>query len=319
MNTQPHEAEWQSITSALTETFETRFSTMVLSNVSANAFKPVIQTVSVGKHRLIVPVGVQAGSPVVAVGTFDAKPKEVLDRLLALVVQGIQNGSRHEDQRFIEEQRLDVEAYAQQTTRNFEELNWLCSQLEFLTNCDASHPAKDGAEAILLPLCSLIQAGGILLVSADRTHELPGQQTPPAGRVVARIAPEPLGVDDDGCRGLINQLREIAISTPLVQNGMHRRREFSMAPEVHSCILVPVNKQRRLLGWLLAVNHSRKSPTPEDSAAGASYLSPDGGFGTSEANLAVSAAAMLVLHAACLELFGESEAGKPAGESNPKS
>ena len=305
MNTQPHEAEWQSITSALTEAFDTRFGVMVLSNVSGNAFKPIIQAVSVGKHRLIVPVGVQGGSPVVAVGTFDANPKEVLDKLLALVVRSIHRGSRQADGQLFEEQRLDIEAYAWQTNRNFEEINWLCSQLESLTNCDASGSATDGAEAVLLPLCPLIEAEGILLVSADREQELPGEQTPPAGQVVARVAPEPLEVDDDGCCQLINQLREIAISKPLVQNGMHRRREFSMAPGVHSCILVPVNKQNRLLGWLLAVNHSQGTAVSEALAGEEFLASPDDGFGTSEANLAASAAAMLALDPSCPELFGE--------------
>ena len=305
MSTQPHEAKWQSVTSALTEAFDTHFGVMVLSNVCGNTFKPIIQAVSVGKYRLIIPLGVEAGSPVVAVGTFDANPREVLDKLLALVVRSIHKGSRHADQRLTEEQRLDIEAYARQTSRNFEELNWLCSQLESLTNCDASNSAKDNAQAVLLPLCPLIGAEGILLVSADREQKLPGQQTPLAGQVVAKVGPEPLEVDDDGCCGLINQLREIAISKPLVQNGMHRRREFSMAPGVHSCILVPVNKQNRLLGWLLAVNHSPRSTASEASAGEEFLASPDDGFGTSEANLAASAAAMLALDPSCPELFGE--------------
>jgi len=291
MKPQPEERDWQGTISSLREAFGAPFRVTVLSNVTESCLKAVLQPISEGKSRLIIPIGEGAGEAVVAVGTLDTRHDQVQTGLLKLAGRLIRES--HE----AEELRLDLDECARQLSYDFEELHWLRGQLQHLKDCSAKSSAEDIREKVLLPLSTMIRAQGIVLVSADRAGTPPGQKVPRVGKEVLRAAPEKLAVDGAVCCQLVDHWRETARRQPLVENEVDRRREFSMVAGVHCCILAPVTRQETCLGWLLAVNRT-KGPTDAEGADE---------FGSVEAGLMESAAAILTLHPGCPELFESGE------------
>jgi len=291
--------DWRIVTSVLTDVLDAQFGVTVLPSVSAGQVRPVIENVSGEQYRLVIPIGEEAGKPVVAVGTLHAKPGEILEKLLGVAVQYIRQGRR------LEEQRLDLDAYAGQISRDFEELTWLRGLLQHLKDCDGAGSAEKLAETVLLPLCPLIGAEQIVLVSADPQATSPGQAVPPVGEAVVRVAPGGQVVDDQSCCKLVDRLREVAGGQSLVQTGMKRRREFSMVPDVDCCILVPVIRQESLLGWLLAASRTPRSADSSAAAGTAGSSLAENDFGSFEANLLDFAAVILAAHPRCAELFGQ--------------
>ena len=318
--------DWRMITSVLTDVLDAQFGVTVLPNHLAGQVRPVIENLSAEKYRLVIPIGEEAGKPMVAVGTLEAKPSEILEKLLGLAVRHVRQS------RQLDEQRLDLDAYVHQVSRDFEELSWLRGLIQHLKQPDevadsGGHGAAgsggrcaDSAEnlvhTILLPLSKLVGAQEIVLVSADPQGASPGQDVPPVGKAIARVGPGEQVVDDQSCCKLVDRLRDVAGTRPLVQTGMKRRREFSMVPGVDCCILVPAMRQESMLGWLLAVNRlpATSVPTadwqpdpapvcPRQTGNVVSNL-PDDEFGTFETNLLDFAAVVLAAHARCAELFG---------------
>lgn len=308
--------DWRMIASVLTDVLDAQFGVTVLPSSSGGRLKAVIENLSAGQYRLVIPIGQQDGKPVVAVGTLQADPGEILEKLLGVAVRCI-----HQDRR-LEEQRRDLDVYAEQISRDFEELNWLRGLLRHLKDRDGA-PSSEGGEssappngaaedlvkAVLLPLCPLIGAEEILLLSADRESGSPGEDVPRVGNVVLRVGPGKRIADDQSCCKLADRLREIAGTQPLVQTGMKRRREFSMVPEVGSCILVPMARQGSILGWLLAVNQAARTGDSETATDTAATQPSELDFGTGEANLLDFAAVVLAAHDHCLELVAEPAAG----------
>ena len=100
-------------------------------------------------------------------------------------------------------------------------------------------------------------------------------------------------------------MREVAGAQPLVQNDMKGRREFSMVPAVHSCILAPARRQDFFFGWLLAVNRIPAFDEPETATQQAiPHVSWDE-LGTAEASLMDAAAVVLATQARCAELLAQ--------------
>jgi hypothetical protein len=296
--------DWRIVTSVLTDVLDAQFGVTVLPSFSAGQVRPVIENVSAEQYRLVIPIGEEAGKPVVAVGTLSAKPGEILEKLLGVAVQYVRQGRR------LAEQRLDLDAYAGQISRDFEELTWLRGLLQHLKDNDAAGSAEKLAEAILLPLCPLIGVEQIVLISADPQGTSPGQEVPPVGEAVVRVGPAAQIVNDRSCCKLVDRLREVAGAQSLVQTGMKRRREFSLLPDVDCCILVPVIRQESLLGWLLAVNRTPRAADANTTTGGTGANPPEDEFGTLEANLLDFAAVILAAHPRCAELFGRRAAAE---------
>jgi hypothetical protein len=310
--------DWRMITSVLTDVLDAQFGVTVLRNFSGCHVKPVIENLSAEQYRLVIPIGEEAGKPVVAVGTLDAGPGEILEKLLGLTLRYVQQGRR------LEEQRLDLDAYAEQISRDFEELTWLRSLLQHLKDGDGTGSAENGsaengsaeniaeniAETILLRLCPLIRAEQIILISADPQSTSPDHEVPPVGKVVARAGPGKQIVDDQGCCRMVDRLREVAGGQPFVQTGMKRRREFSMVPGADSCLLVPAIRRGFLVGWLLAVNRVPRTVAPETTPGNTAAELAEDEFGTFEANLLDCAGVILASHAGCAELFGQGAAAE---------
>jgi hypothetical protein len=284
------ENHWERTVARLTAAFGTQFSVTVLSGVSGRALRPVIQDLTINRHRVVIPIGEKANHPAVAVATLDGHVSELLERFLGIAVRYV-----HENLE-LGEQRLELEACSEQISHDFEELNWLHRQLRVLGNCGTTGSAMDFAEGVLVSLCSTAGAEAAVLVSAERKNTRAGQELPLVGNTVLRVGPGKHVVDDDGCRQLVDRLRVIADKKPLVLNDIKRRREFSMAPGVHSCIVAPVIRARIVHGWVLAVNHISAKAGSDSAADRAEIPVPEDEFGTSEAQLVESAGVLLGLH-----------------------
>ena len=293
----PQNSDWNRAAERLSKAFGAAFNVTVIPDLSGRTLRPIIQHMSVAKHRLVIPIGEKAGSPAVAVGTLDAQPTEVAEKLLQVAVRLIQKTLESD------EQVLDLKACARQITQDFDERNWLHAQLRCLRDWDTAVPVSDFAEGVLASLGRTIRAEAVILAAAEKEETLAGDGMPLVRKTVIRTVTRSEAVDDEACRQLVSRLREVAGTDPLVQNEMKRRREFSMAPGVHSCILVPVRKREAFFGWILAVNHiSEKEDLESTTIADDGALTEDE-FGTAEAQLAECAAVVLALHPACEQLF----------------
>jgi hypothetical protein len=281
----------------LTEAFGTPFNVTTIPDLSGRTLRPIIQHLTVSKHRLVIPIGKRADSPAVAVGTLDAQPTEMAERLLEVAVRYIQKTLESD------EQLLDLEACTRQISQDFDERNWLLGQLRRLREWDTRVPVSDFAEGVLQSLARTVRAEDVMLVAAEGEEAPSARELPPVGKTVIRSGTESGVINNEACVQLVGRLREVAEMDPLVQNEMKRRREFSMAPGVHSCILTPVKKRGAFFGWILAVNR-----IPEKNAAATAASSADDAvtgdeFGTAEAQLTECAAAILALHPHCEELL----------------
>ena len=76
-----------------------------------------------------------------------------------------------------------------------------------------------------------------------------------------------------------------------------------MVPEIHSCILVPVVRREAFLGWLLAFNRAAAASESDAATNEALGHSSQHEFGTVEASLLESAAAILAIHPQSEKLF----------------
>lgn len=297
MNRSPEASDWQETAKCLAEAFGAPFNVTVIPDLTGRTLRPVIQHTTVAKHRLVIPIGRKGGDPAVAVGTLDAQPTEVAEKLLEVAVRYIQKTLE------FDEQLLDLEACTRQISEDFDELNWLHGQLRRLRDWDVTTPVADFAEGLLVSVSRTVGAEAVMLVAAAKEETAGRRQLPTVGRRVVRIRGAKQVVNDEDCRQLVARLREVAGADPLVQNEMKRRREFSMAPGVHSCLLVPVRKREAFFGWILAVNRVSDRDRPESIAGGADDGITEDEFGTAEAQLAECAAVVLALHPHCEQLF----------------
>jgi len=201
--------------------------------------------------------------------------------------------------------RLGTEAYAEQVSRDFEELTWLRCLSEQLDACDAASPLAQVAEGILSELRSMIGAESVVLVSSDEGTAPfePGRKC--EGRIVLTTG-RPI-VDDAACRALIGTMAAETCDCPLIRNRIKPADLPAGCTGLHSYIAVPVTRQDAQYGWLLAFNRGRRSAGTLLGQIQRVVLPGDDEFGTEEASLLHAAARALASHARNAQLFREKE------------
>lgn len=213
--------------------------------------------------------------------------------------------------------RLGTEAYAEQVSRDLEELTWLRCLSEQLEECDAASPLDQVAERILPELRAIIRAEAVVLVGSGlRTTRLEQGQNCNCRIVFAAGCPL---VDDAACRRLIEYLAAEPGDYPLIRNSIPHGRLPAGCSGIHSYIAVPVARQDVQYGWLLALNRSRRASGQlsgqlpgqlSGQFSGEDKRSPlpgDDEFGTEEAALFHAASRALASHARNAQLFREKE------------
>jgi response regulator RpfG family c-di-GMP phosphodiesterase len=197
--------------------------------------------------------------------------------------------------------RKDLDICAAQIGDDFEELTFLRHLTEQLEASDATQTVWQVAQIVLPLLSPLIQAETLVLMPAQRSTKNSDEVT--VGQPAVWVGPRP--IEKQTCVDLVEHLRGAGARQPLIRNHYEKTPEGAAFPNVKEFILVPLDKGRFTVGWLLALNRThRRIPKPD----GAHWILSDSEFGTVEASLLSSVASMLATHARNVELIQEKEA-----------
>jgi HD-GYP domain-containing protein (c-di-GMP phosphodiesterase class II) len=258
------------------------------------AREPILLDQRDGRVLLGVPLGMARGCRLAATASLPASSTELAMRLARLFLNHFRL------QQEVDRCREDLDACAAQIGCDFEELTFLRMLTDHLDISDTQETWQV-AEMVLPLLASVVQAESLVLVRAHPQDE--DARVVSVDRAVAWVGPRRF--NDDECWRFIDNYRTAAVARPLVKNHFSASPDATEFPGIHKFILVTVAKGQRVLGWLAAINHTRKAkPRHPDVLPGLSQFE----FGTIEAGLLNSVASMLATHARNVELFREKEA-----------
>lgn len=257
--------------------------------------RPVTVETSCGT-MLAIPIPRSSRKALIAVREFESGDGETLQKLACFFQRDLQNRAelmalRHEN-----------EAFLRQVTNDFEELTFLRSMAELLEISELSFDFTAMAETVLPTLKPLLEADALVLVNAapaagghDKSSVHVGSPTVWAGIKC---------IDGALCRDLVKRYRVSAETQPVVKNNFNDTEEAKDFPGVNSFIMVPIVNGADFIGWLLALNrNNERNLNTGELPWEVSYLE----FGTHEATLMSSSAAILATHARNVELFRERE------------
>lgn len=194
-----------------------------------------------------------------------------------------------------------ITAYAEQVTSCFEELVWLRELSLQIKQCDVTRDVGSVADVVLPTLAELSHSETVALLSVVGDSLLPlaerqVQVTACAGKQ------RPL---DEVLVAIAARFGERSNKTPVVMNRFSGEDEVFYRMGVRSLVVMPVQQQGNLYGWLLAVNRENKE-VPLAHGQFSEELGLDE-FGTIEAGLLQSACTLLATHAHNVSLFREKE------------
>jgi len=194
--------------------------------------------------------------------------------------------------------REESDFFLKQISDDFEELTFLRSMAERLGLGDSTHTIKQLVVASLPELGKSAHAEELYFVlnASNGLKILTSWHTESV---------DLLTLETTSVAQLIQQYQGTANNQPVIRNGFDLTEEGQAFAGLRDFIIVPVNKADSLLGWFLAINR-----LPEDSKENFDFPEwrlNQHEFGTSEASLLSTAAAMTAAHANNLSLFQERE------------
>jgi HD-GYP domain-containing protein (c-di-GMP phosphodiesterase class II) len=249
-----------------------------------------------GGLLLAIPIPRSSRKTLAAVRRFEAGDTQWLQKLAELFQRDFQN------QVELVSLRHESEAFLRQVTNDFEELTFLRSMANLLEVSDLSFDFTAMAEAVLPTLKPLLDADSLVLMSAEKNADS-GEE--PKVRVgLPSVWSGTRCVPPTTCQQLVERYRAQCEIQPVVKNNFEGTEEAEGLLGVHSFVIVPIVNGEDFIGWLLALNrNNEQNILAEDISWDVSYLE----FGTHEATLMSSSAAMLATHARNVELFRERE------------
>lgn len=194
-------------------------------------------------------------------------------------------------------------SYAEQLSDCYEELVWLRDLGTKVTHCQINRSLSEVAALILAELRDLIRAETVALIQLPPDSET----APSAAMTVNSLCGNAELLKDENknrFRQFITSSLALCRSQPLVRNQASTDQLIEGLPEVHSLIIVPVSVGESSFGWVLALNRSLDQVPGHTDQSG--FLGGDE-FGTVEATLVETAAAMLSTHGRNSQLFQEKE------------
>jgi HD-GYP domain-containing protein (c-di-GMP phosphodiesterase class II) len=194
--------------------------------------------------------------------------------------------------------REENDFFLKQVSDDFEELTFLRSMAERLGLGDSTHTIEQLVRASLPELGKSSHAEDLYFVLSDK------DQLAVLSAWHSERLPCP-AVDRDTVLALMQQFRDLPDSQPSIKNGFDLTDEAQQLPGVRDYIVVPVLENDKPLGWFVAIN--RLSEDQHGSAQIPEWRLNQHEFGTSEASLLSTAAAMTASHANNLALFEERE------------
>jgi HD-GYP domain-containing protein (c-di-GMP phosphodiesterase class II) len=260
------------------------------------AAEPMCAMGADGATHLLLPLPKFQRRPLAAMTRFVGESPSMLLRLARLFLTEFAERSE------LERMRHEHQAFLRQVTNDFEELTFLRSMSKLLEISDLSFDFVAMAQTMLPTLKPLLDTDLLVLVPADDFGNPAGDGKLPVLEANSRCSER--GVSESTCWGLVDRYRELAIHQPVVKNNFDRMPDAIDFPGVNSFILVPIVNGDVTIGWLLALNRNNdRNLNAGELPWGISYLE----FGTHEATLMSSSAAILATHARNVDLFRERE------------
>ncbi|MBX7072244.1 MAG: HD-GYP domain-containing protein [Pirellulales bacterium] len=239
--------------------------------------------------ELAIPLRLSNGSRAVAIGELPTSEADLALRCARLFTGDWSKRAQ------LAERDEELRAFVGQISCDFEELTYLRCLADHLEIAEISDDDWQVARAILPMLRRLIRAEYLALVAsgAEGDDSLTCQ-------VVVRDGAQ--CVPDETLLGMIAEYSGACNGQPIVKNHISEREVEGHFPGIDAFVLQSVARGEFRLGWILAVNRQ-----PLSSLALAN-LDPANEFGTVEASLLSSSAAMLATHGRNVQLFKEKAA-----------
>ena len=245
--------------------------------------------------EVAIPIRQRSRAPLAAVGRVGNLPAEHCLRFAKLFQSDFHQNAE------VQALRHENEAFLRQVTNDFEELTFLRSMAELLEISDLSFDFRAMAETVLPTLKPLLEADELILIEA-RVGGTRQQPEFTVGDVAVRAGA--MVVEDRVCRELAERFKSQCELQAVVKNHFSSMPEAMDLCGIDSFILVPIVNGDHVIGWLLALNrNNERNIQAEDVPWEVSYLE----FGTHEATLMSSSAAILATHSRNVELFRERE------------
>jgi HD-GYP domain-containing protein (c-di-GMP phosphodiesterase class II) len=260
-----------------------------------------------GRTVVAIPVPVFQGTRRYAVGVLNEGNIPLLKRLARTAALAIRQHCE------LEEQRTQLNDYACQVSRDFEELVWMRSLAEQIECTDIRDPLGVLAESLFPTLLDMIQAQQIVLIQSVETDDSGTASRPdasPQGDEAARGLITRIGhsyVADSTIWKVIEGCASVARTQPLVVNQAEESPAVGPTDGLREFILVPIDRQGERFGWLMAINRRDPDSKEHHSLEFALYNSAEKEFGTFEAGLMDSAASFLASHVKNVQLFHDQE------------
>ena len=194
-----------------------------------------------------------------------------------------------------------LDAYAEQVTSCFEELVWLRELSLQIEQCDVTRDVGSVAEVVLPTLARLTNSEAVALLSLDSESEAP-VATRPVNVIRRAGKKQPF---DEVLTAIARRFGEQACKTPVVVNRFQQEDEVFNRLNVHSLIIMAIQQEGHLYGWLMAINREPVA-LPKNHRYVNEVLGLDE-YGTIEAGLMQSACTLLSTHTHNVELFVEKE------------
>jgi HD-GYP domain-containing protein (c-di-GMP phosphodiesterase class II) len=250
---------------------------------------PFAGQVASGEYLCVVPLGEHVAITTTTYSEFPELAVKLATLSQQYFLQAVENTRLREENDF----------FLKQVSDDFEELTFLRSMAEKLGLGDSTHTIEQLVKGSLPDLGKSAHA--------EEVHFI--QNTPQQLRLLASWRADPIQqrpLHENIVLQLMDSLRQTAESQPAIKNGIDLTDPNRAIPGVRDYIAVPVLKSDVAIGWFLAIN--RKSECHEDEAPEyPEWRLNQHEFGTSEASLLSTAAAMTASHANNLSLFNERE------------
>jgi HD-GYP domain-containing protein (c-di-GMP phosphodiesterase class II) len=262
---------------------------------AADAIEPILVEKEGGEVLLGLPLGETDGRRVAATAILRDSPAQWTLKLARLCLNDFHL------QQELHRCRDDLAVCAAQIGSDFEELSFLRTLADHLDVSELARGPWHIAEMVLPLLAEVIRAESLVLVSSKRGSQEGDSALVdrPAVWVGNRW------MSDQMCVEFVDHFKEAATAQVLVQNHLDDTPDGRRFPGVYKFLMSALVKRNRVLGWLVAINHSHQ---PHDRAGSTLWKLSDCEFGTVEAGLLGSVGSMLATHACNVELVREKEA-----------
>ncbi len=262
---------------------------------AVDAIEPILVQKEGGEVLLGLPLGEADGRRVAATAVLHDSPARWTLKLARLCLNDFHL------QQELHRCRDDLAVCAAQIGSDFEELSFLRTLADHLDVSELARGPWHIAEMVLPLLAEVVRAESLVLVSAKQDTQEAERAFP--DRPVVWIGSR--WMSDEMCLQLVDHHRRAAMPQVLVQNHLLDSPDGPAFPGVHKFVMTTLVKRNRVLGWLIAINHSQQ---PHDRAGNTLWKLSDCEFGTVEAGLLGSVGSMLATHACNVELVREKEA-----------